>query len=1250
MVYKNWRYGDMGTKWTKEQQQAISLRNRNLLVSAAAGSGKTAVLVERVISMLLDKENEIDIDRLLVATFTDAAAAEMKERIRQVLESHLEDDPDNEHLQKQSVLVYSANISTIHSFCLSVIRDHFHEIDLDPGFRIGETGEMKLIRQDVMDELLEENYSSNDNMMFLNFVERFGGGRNDKAIEAMIFRLFDYSMSTPRPSDWLIKCLDRYKINEKSKIEDTTFYNVINQQFDNYIGDAISYIQQGISISSTSDGPYIYKPMLESDLQALYRMKELTTFEEKRRAVNGYSPVRLSSKKDDGISPKKREDVKELRRKVKEKVIGKLQKEFFFLSEEELIMDMICCKESVKMLVDLTLAFSEKFNQKKLSNNILDFSDMEHYALKILTYEEDGKLLPSAVAKEYQDKFREVMIDEYQDSNYIQEAILKCVSRTSRNEHNIFMVGDIKQSIYRFRLSVPELFIEKYTSYNDENSRKQRVILHKNFRSRKEVLSGTNYLFGDLMKETIGGIEYDCKAALYLGADYPNIEERESIAVKNNFSYNSELIICNDFENSEYATIANRIKALVNEGMVTDRETNKLRKVKYGDITILLRSLKGVGENLATYLADEGIPVYYGSQVGYFDAYEVSVLLDYLRIICNQRQDIPLTAVLTSPFVGLSVEELAIIKKEFPDVPFYEGVWEYSNLEEEQPQSLVYKLKTFWQDVEMYRRKLTYIGIHDLLWNIVEDSGYGLYVQGMSGGNQRKANVDMLIERAAVFETTSYKGLFHFIRYIEELEKQDVDIGEANIVDEQSDVVRIMSIHKSKGLEFPIVILAGMSKMFNTSDLRNPLLIHPTLGLGLNAIDLERRTTTPTILKNVIKNQLQVDNTGEQLRVLYVAMTRAKEKLIMIGQLNEKTIEEIQERHISDEHIADNRVTKNHATESYTRENCIIGKDTLVEAGNVNNKVSNSLFCDILLANSYMDWILPLIMNKPGDIPIDLILYLHDKVQMDESLNEFKESIGKDMLLRWDKTQVFDQDLREQFLSQLNYVYQHRDKAGFKLKFTVSELKKRAFIGVKGQDISEVGENLIKEPEVIPLIPRFLQGQQEVSGAQRGNAYHIFMEHIDFTKDYDLQGIDDLKKILIDSRKMDKEMLDYVNCSDILYFLRTDLAIRMKRAAEKDLLFGEQPFVMKVDASIIYPIELGNEAILVQGIIDIWFEEEGEIVVLDYKTDNVQSVKELVDGYSAQLEFYAMALEKLTGKVVREKLIYSFKLGGVVVI
>ena len=1184
----------MDIKWTYEQQQAISLRNRNLLVSAAAGSGKTAVLVERIISMLLDEENKIDIGRLLVATFTEAAAAEMKERIREALDMYLEHDPGNEYLQKQSVLLYNASISTIHSFCLSVIKEHFHEIDLDPSFRIGEAGEIKLIKQDVMDKLLEEKYSSDDNKAFLDFVEKYGVGRNDKAIEAMIYKLYEYSMSTPSPRMWLNQCLDSYEVSaEPASFEDFEFFEIIKRQYVCYLEDAISLIDMGLEVASSLDGPYMYISMLEADKENLTKMKGITRYHEKHVAICGYSPIRLSSRRDQDVSVTKREEVKKYRKYVKD-IIDKLKNDFFFLPESELINDIKKTREDIRTLLGLVNDFALSYREKKLSKNILDFNDMEHFALEILTVEKKGKLVPSAIAKEYQDKFIEVMIDEYQDSNYVQEAILTSVSRRSRDDHNVFMVGDIKQSIYRFRLSEPLLFMEKYTSYTVEDSKNQKVLLHKNFRSREEVLSSVNFIFDGIMREDVGGVNYDDKAALYPGAKY---EKPNGGNV-----YNGELLVCGHGKEGEFAIIAKRIKELIQEGQVVDKDTKRLRSVQYRDITILLRTLKGEADSLATYLMDEGIPVYYGSQVGYFDAYEVSALLDYLRIINNGRQDIPLASVLTSPIVGLSAKELATIKASFLEAPFYKAVEEYKGGKDTE---LANKLDVFWNNVKRYRDMLPYIGIHDLLWKIIEESGYGLYVQGMPGGNQRKANIDMLIEKAAVFETTSYKGIFHFIRYVEELKKYEVEFGEANITDEQSDVVRIMSIHKSKGLEFPIVILAGMSKMFNTQDLKNPLLIHPSLGIGLNSIDLDKRTTTPTIIKNVIKSQLQIDNTGEQLRVLYVALTRAKEKIIMIGHQSEKKIQE------------------------------------LIEVQSSNMGISKKpSFVDIITANSYMDWVLPMIMCKPTDVPMDLRIYQGD-LSESRNIEQIGEGYVKDQLVNWDLEQVFHQELRNQFMPQLNYSYPHKDRGGIKLKFTVSELKKG--LHVDGTEDFEAGETLIKESEVVPLIPRFLQ-EGELSGATRGNAYHLFMEHVDFSREYTIIELEELKYDLMQSNEMDKA-ISSVCTKDILGFLTTSLGERMKEAAKKEALYKEQPFVMKADASIVYPIEPESESILVQGIIDLWFEEDGEVVVLDYKTDRVKTSDELIERYSTQLDFYSMALERLTGKKVKEKLIYSFELG-----
>ena len=1199
----------MAVKWTADQQKVITLRNRNLLVSAAAGSGKTAVLVERIIQMLTDEAAPIDVDRLLIVTFTEAAASEMKERIRSAIERKLTDNPENVHLQRQSTLIYSALITTIHSFCLSVIRDHFHAIDLDPGFRIVEQGELKLLKQDVLDELLEQQYAAEDNLAFLEFVEKFGTGRNDKKIEGLILKLFEYSQSYPQPELWLMECAANYQIDADDSQTNTGnssnkgFISIVQNHVQVYLKDALALLKQGMAICDEPDGPYMYYEMLEADYQAIENVLDKEGFSALGEAVCSIAYQTLSRKKDESVSADKREQVKILRDQMK-KLVNDLKAEYFYDEESGIRKDMLESHGVMQVIVRLVTAFAREFNRQKRSKNMIDFNDMEHLALQILTEERNGQLVPSAVAREYQEQFTEVMIDEYQDSNLIQETILTSVSKVSRGQYNVFMVGDVKQSIYRFRLSRPELFMEKYDSYSLEDSDRQRIDLHKNFRSRNEVLTSANYVFEQIMRREVGGITYDEKAALYPGADYEEQTDGDGRSINR-----AELFLCEPTRESEAAAIIWRIKELLKNGRVLDKETGEYRQVRYRDIVILLRTTKGWAEEFSTLLKDAGIPTYAGSREGYFEAYEVSVLLDYLRILNNRRQDIPLAAVLTSSFVGLNAKQMAMIKNAYPDWPFYEAVIRYSEdgaASVDKDEQLQERLRRFWLEYESYREMLPYIGIHDLLWHIIEHTGYGLYVQAMPGGSQRKANVDMLIEKAAAYEGTSYKGVFNFIRYIELLKKYEVDFGEANISDEQSDTVRIMSIHKSKGLEFPIVIVAGMGKQFNTQDLNDSLVIHPSLGVGIDCVDLEKRTKISTLLKKVIKEELILDNLGEELRVLYVALTRAKEKLIMVGQL--KDAEEVWEKY--------------------------------QEGHQANHSADTGLpFYQIAKAKSYLDWMLPAVADLPDGIPMDVSVFCNQDAETTRQIETQAEILAKDVLIHWNVNQIYDSELKENLNQQLQFRYSYQEEEKLKLKFTVSELKKRAYLN------EESGEELYKEPEVIPLLPRFLQEETKLTGASRGTAYHRFLELLDFAEQYSLERLTEKAETFCSTGKLSQDMVDSIDVKDILGFLNTNSGKRMSQAAAAGKLFEEQPFVLGVDAADIYPIESGRETVLVQGIIDVWFEEEDGLVVLDYKTDKARSAKDLVEKYHAQLDYYAKALEQLTGKHVKEKVIYSFTLG-----
>ena len=1217
----------MGVKWTKEQQKVIELRNRNILVSAAAGSGKTAVLVERIIQMLTDEEHPMDVDRLLIVTFTEAAASEMKERIRSAIETALEVNPGNAHLQRQSTLIHSAQITTIHSFCLSVIREHFHLIDMDPGFRIAEEGELRLLKQDVLSELLEECYV-NQEERFMELVEKLGSGKNDKKLEGMILQLYEYSRSYPQPQKWLEHCVNQYAecetyLKQEGTGEEPVFLRRALDWAQKYIEDLVELADQCIRICEEPDGPYMYAPMLEEDRIILDKLAGAANFEELYERLSDIKWKALSRKKDESVDSEKRTQVQDIRKQIKD-LIGELGKTYFYETPAELLLDMANAKGTMEILAELVNRFAIMFADQKQRKHLIDYNDMEQFALQILTEEKEGELIPSQTAREYQEQFYEVMIDEYQDSNLIQEAILTSVSTVSREKYNIFMVGDVKQSIYRFRLSRPELFMEKYDSYSSEDSEMQKIDLHKNFRSRPEVLDGVNYIFRQIMRRDLGGIVYDEQAALYPGAEFEPV-----IGVDGKSAYEMELLLVdaqktgNEFELSdnnkqlEVRVIAKRIKELLRTAKVTDKASGQLRPAEYRDIVILMRSVKGWADVVSSILAEEGIPAYIGSTEGYFGTYEISVLLDYLQLLDNQRQDLPLAAVLASPFVGLNPQQLAEIRLAAKEGFFYkaaEGLAQRAGEEEEKEEkdSLAYKLRAFYLQLTHFREMVPYTAIHELLQKIIEETGFSLYVAAMPGGERRIANVEMLVEKAAAFEGTSYKGLFNFIRYIEQLQKYDVDYGEANIADEQENTVRIMSIHKSKGLEFPIVFVAGMGKKFNTTDITGSVIIHPEWGVGLDAVDLQRRTKIPTFLKKTIQQEIKLENLGEELRVLYVALTRAKEKLILVGCPSQKQLKEVSE------------------------DGMLCQKAVRRADGEV------LPFYTLIGANSYLHWVVPALMGE--DAPVHCRIIGRTEMEEEEEIEQRSELLARDVLEHWATGTVYDAKLREHLEVQSQYHYPYAEEQKLKLKFTVSELKKRAYLQ------EESGETVYEEPEVVPLIPQFLQEEEVLTGASRGSAYHKLLELLNYELSYDENSLTAMMEELQKERKLSDEMVQCIRKADILRFLNSDSGRRMQAAAKRKQLSKEQPFVLGIDAKEIYPDIKGDERILVQGIIDVYFEEDGELVVLDYKTDNVRSAKELRDRYHAQLDYYAQALEQLLQKKVKEKIIYSFTLGEEIII
>lgn len=1225
----------MGIVYTPEQQQVIDLHKRNILVSAAAGSGKTAVLTERIVKMISDEEHPVDIDRLLVVTFTNAAAAEMRERISLAITKRLTDNPENLHLQKQATLLHNAQITTIDSFCMFIIRNNFNDIGLDPGFRVADEGELKLLKQDMMKELLEEKYAQGSES-FLECSEYFGTGSHDRILEEYILKLYQFAESCPWPGDWLEERKKDNDISSVEELEESSWLKFGMEQIRQTVEDCVRKIDSCTIICEQSDGPYMYGSTLENEKEKLERLLKVVQYQDGYALFQAVSFDRLPSKKDDSVSPVKREAVQAIRKEVKES-IKTLCDSFFSASPETVVSYMKKSGAASAELVELASEFKKKLDEKKRERNIIDFSDMEHMALSILVKKSENGYEPSRTALDYRNHFEEILIDEYQDSNMLQEYILQSISGENDGRYNRFMVGDVKQSIYKFRLARPEIFMEKYNSYEKKSESMQRIDLHKNFRSRKEILDSVNFVFAQIMGKRLGGIEYDDEAALYQGADYPNSP-----------GYGTELLLVqkeeeeNSRQTQAYAA-AKKIKELVGHFFVTDKETGELRKACYKDIVILLRTTSGWDEVFGKVLKEEGIPVHSASKTGYFAAKEIQTLLQFMRVLDNPLQDIALFGVLKSYFGGFNEEEIARMRTASKDrkEKLYFTVKEFASSsvgkDEDRIREKAQKFLVFLED---YRNKTIYMPIYELLQEIVIKTGYIQYVSALPGGEQRKANVEALLEKSLAFEKTSYYGLFHFIRYIEQLEKYDVDYGEANILDENADVVRIMSIHKSKGLEFPICFVCGLAKKFNMQDLSGKMILDVDMGIGVDYVDTNLRLQSRTLRKNIIARKLRLESLGEELRVLYVAMTRAKEKLIMMGVVDTKS-----------------NWTMQLIPAYMSKEQAVYFSD-LAEAGSLLDLLLPAFARHFSFQKIWEDYGYDGKMKNAGcslfasqaDMCIQIVT--KENIEESEKKEQIREVGARLSLELSDRQTDSDNELMTSMSNKFSYEYERRNLADLYTKTTVSELKmSENHSGQLEGKLTEPDEEidfsfpLYEEEAIIPYIPRFKQTKESLGGAGRGSAFHKVMELIDF-KECTLEG-NGIKRYIEDlvcSKKLSQEYADAVSIPLIALFMESNLAKRMKHAAEHGMLYREQPFVLGVSAKRLNEKFPEEELVLIQGIIDVYFEEDGELVVVDYKTDRVNTPEELVDKYEKQLAYYEEALGQLTGKKVKEKLIYSFGL------
>ena len=1220
----------METKWTQAQQTVIDVRDKNILVSAAAGSGKTAVLVERIIQLVTDEKYPIDIDKLLVVTFTQAAASEMRERILNAIEKKVVEQPDNIHLQKQLTYIHNANISTLHKFCLNVIRENFSYIDIDPGFVLADEGDLTLIKADAMKEVLEKYYEEK-RPDFVAFIEKYSSSRSDKEIENIIKRLFNFSMSYPNPEEWLDQCAQRYRINDIEEMLQADWMKNINTDIEYAINDIYRKLKNAKTWMEEPDGPYMYEEAVNYDILVTEQLINEKDFNKRQKILASYNPGSLSSKRDENVSPTIKEIVKNYRNESKDG-LRNLRKEYFQTDLEEHLKYIKESASTANIIVELTKEYISVYNRLKKEKNRIDFNDIEHLALEILVKKDkEGNYVPTYVADEIAMQYEEIMVDEYQDSNYVQELIISSVSRERFGKPNVFMVGDVKQSIYKFRLARPEIFIDKYNTYTHIKDAKtsielpgenRKIILDKNFRSREEILKPTNFIFKQVMTKGVGGIEYDEDNYLNLGAKYENIEEQSNKAeflVVESKGDEGEEEIAEQMKAGqlEAHVVAKKIKELVGNFKVFDKDSGEYRLCKYSDIVILSRSVSSIMDIYSEILTNEGIPVYCEMQNGFFDAVEVVDILNLLKIIDNPRQDIPFVSVLTSAMFNISNDELAKIRSEYKKINYHEAIWKYC--ENGTDVELRNKLKCIITLIDKYRELVPYTSIYNLITEILDDTGYYAYISAMPGGKRRKANIDMLKEKAADYENGAYKGLFNFVRYIEKLEQYEVASAEASVVSENDNSVRVMTIHKSKGLEFPVVFLVSMGKQFNNADYISKIVIHPDLGIGIDYMDHINKLKVKTLIKKSIANKIRLEGVGEELRVLYVALTRAKEKLFMVttvANLEKRIMSWLSVRNINEVALPYEKIM------TVSRYSDIIGY--ALARNNCFKILLDKVTTDIPCFN--------IMQGEDSGIDIELI-NLNDIVVM-KAQELADENIAKNSFREFECNRVYNENLKKELIEMLNFRYEDEALSNLYSKMSVSEIK----------NMDDEAFDLYRIEDKKSIIPQFISGKQQKDGAFRGTAFHRVFELFDFELEPTVDNYKNMVDDLVRIGKIEKSMADVLIYEKFVEFAKSDIFLRMKKAKSEGKLSREAKFVIGIPACDIIEKYNTDEKIVVQGIIDAYFKEDNQIVIVDYKTDYVENLQELCDKYKIQLEYYANAVEKLTGIKVKEKIIYSVHL------
>lgn len=1199
-------------KWTNEQLQAIQEKNSNILVAAAAGSGKTAVLVERIIHKIIDEQ--MDIDKILVVTFTNAAASEMRERILEAIYKKLEENPENVHLQRQIILLNKASICTIHSFCLDVIHNHFYEIDLPSNFKIADTAEIDLLKQEVLDDLFEQKYTENDKN-FIELLENYTNYRGDEALQELVLKIYKFIQSSPFPIKWLQEKLELLKIEDKD-ISQTIWGKLIIQTVDDDIQESIMQLEVTKSKMALYPEMTKFYQTISEDIINLQDLQKYNSWDELYIKLLNFNfskwPV------DKKVINDLKEDSKEIRDKVKKHIKEKTAK-LLSCSQEQAVKDLKIITPILEKLSNLITEFTKNFAEKKKEKNCIDFNDIEHFALKILLDENNN---PTEVAKKYKEKFEEIAIDEYQDSNLVQEAILTSISKGN----NIFMVGDVKQSIYKFRQARPELFLQKYDEYKNKEEKAQednlKIQLFRNFRSRQNILNITNLVFESIMSKELGDINYNENEYLNYGANYPEPEEIK------NYAGIAELDII-DLKEDESITafegeedeeeqerveddvleakfVANKIQELLNSNYMVFDKKQGYRKIRPKDIVILLRATSNLSPIYEKELSDLELPVFSDTSGTYLDTVEIQTILSVLKIIDNPLQDIPLVVVLRSSICNFTDNDLITIRLTDRNCNFYEALIKTRLICDG---DLKNKIESFLEKLEKWKSISQYMPLDEFIWQIYLDTGYYQYVGLLPNGAMRQANLKTLFEKAKQYEKASFKGLFNFIQFIDKLKKQNGDLASAKLIGENEDVIRIMSIHKSKGLEFPVVFLCNSHKKFNMQDLNDNILLHQDIGFGPTIMDTTRKIKYSSIAKDAIKLKMKQETLSEEQRILYVALTRAKEKLYITGRSKDFT------KYVQD---------KNKVLEMYESENIKLDAKLMKKA------------------NSYLDWLMYVYLFNQGRT----ITLKGESYKLSDIIT-LNVSNKKDLLKALAKEEVVEQiDLKEKIEQILKNKSDEENKKSEQALKELLEWKYDYIVDTTlptKSSVTKIKQEKIKLEEMLKGIeseeveykksytPKFMQEDKKISSAEKGTLVHLCIQRLDERKDYELKDIQNMILNLVEKEIITQNEADAIDVNLIYQYTKSQLFEELRKAKE---VHKEQPFYINIPAKdVVSEAENSKKNILVQGIIDLYYIDKNDnLVLIDFKTDyisNEPNAKEkILDKYKVQLEIYKTALEQ----------------------